>query len=252
MGCEECRRFVETPVPQLLRWIEHAPPQNPLTTPLPCEATKPPELMSHGETERKPTRGSKTLALEATATFPTGGGEGTHLLLALVIWPLTTHPFRDGAPFLLLIDASNIFGRSLRFFPCYVETFCLSRPLPGGCKNASFWTRKNASYLYVHLQQVGGGGEGRTHLPEKVRTQAIATHHQRAGESKKASSTTTQHQNMCLSVRGHIARITSAISDERRRGPAGRPADDANEGLIECMGRIWHHACSFQVCWLLQ
>ena len=26
----------------------------------------------------------------------------THVLLALVIWPLTTHPFRDGAPFLLV------------------------------------------------------------------------------------------------------------------------------------------------------
>ena len=39
-----------------------------------------------------------------------GRGGRTHLLLALVIWPLTTHPFRDGAPFLLLIDTSNIWG----------------------------------------------------------------------------------------------------------------------------------------------
>ena len=31
------------------------------------------------------------------------GGGRTHLLLALVIWSLTTHPFPDGAPFLLLI-----------------------------------------------------------------------------------------------------------------------------------------------------
>ena len=45
-----------------------------------------------------------------------GGGGGTHLLLALVIRPLTTHPFRDGAPFLLLIGTPPTFGRSLRFF----------------------------------------------------------------------------------------------------------------------------------------
>ena len=32
-----------------------------------------------------------------------GGGGRTHLLLALVLSPLTTYPFRDGAPFLLLI-----------------------------------------------------------------------------------------------------------------------------------------------------
>ena len=39
------------------------------------------------------------------------GGGGTRLLLALVIWPLTTHPFRDGPPFLLLIlDTSNIWA----------------------------------------------------------------------------------------------------------------------------------------------
>ena len=38
------------------------------------------------------------------------------MLLALVILPLTTHPFRDGAPFLLLIETPTTFGRSLRFF----------------------------------------------------------------------------------------------------------------------------------------
>ena len=31
-----------------------------------------------------------------------GARGGTHLLLALVIWPLATHPFRDGAPLLLV------------------------------------------------------------------------------------------------------------------------------------------------------
>ena len=30
------------------------------------------------------------------------------MLLALVIRPLTAHPFRDGAPFLLLTETSNI------------------------------------------------------------------------------------------------------------------------------------------------
>ena len=33
------------------------------------------------------------------------GGGGTHFLLALVIGPLTTPPFRDGAPFPLLVEA---------------------------------------------------------------------------------------------------------------------------------------------------
>ena len=31
-----------------------------------------------------------------------GGGRRTHILLDLVIIPLATHPFRDGAPLLLL------------------------------------------------------------------------------------------------------------------------------------------------------
>ena len=39
-------------------------------------------------------------------------GRGTHVLLALVIVPLTMHPFRDGAPFLLLIETLPTFGRS--------------------------------------------------------------------------------------------------------------------------------------------
>ena len=45
-----------------------------------------------------------------------GGRGGTHLLLDSVVWPLTTHPFRDGAPFLLLIETPPTFRRSLRFF----------------------------------------------------------------------------------------------------------------------------------------
>ena len=46
-----------------------------------------------------------------------GGGRGhTRLLLALVILPLTTHPFRGGAPFPPLIKTPQTFGCSLRFF----------------------------------------------------------------------------------------------------------------------------------------
>ena len=49
-----------------------------------------------------------------------GGGGSTHLLLALVTWPLTTHPFRDGTPFIPTPtrDASNIWAL-IFFFPCY-------------------------------------------------------------------------------------------------------------------------------------
>ena len=46
-----------------------------------------------------------------------GGGRGgsevggrAHSLATLVNWPLTTHPFGDGAPFLLLIDTSAIWA----------------------------------------------------------------------------------------------------------------------------------------------
>ena len=45
-----------------------------------------------------------------------GGGGRTHLLLALVIWPLTTHPFRGGASFIPLIETLPTFRSSLRFF----------------------------------------------------------------------------------------------------------------------------------------
>ena len=43
-------------------------------------------------------------------------GGRSYLLLALVCSPLTTHPFRDGAPFLLRIETPPTFARSLRFF----------------------------------------------------------------------------------------------------------------------------------------
>ena len=51
------------------------------------------------------------------------------LLAFLVMWALPTHPFRDGAPFLLLIDTSNIWGDHYVFSICYIETFCLFYPM---------------------------------------------------------------------------------------------------------------------------
>ena len=50
-------------------------------------------------------------------------GGGPHLMLALVIWLLTTHRFRDNAPFVLLIEASSTFGRFQRFFPVLLFFF---------------------------------------------------------------------------------------------------------------------------------
>ena len=45
-------------------------------------------------------------------------GRRAHMLLALDIRPLTTYPFRDGAPFLLLliVEKPPSLGRSVRFF----------------------------------------------------------------------------------------------------------------------------------------
>ena len=47
-------------------------------------------------------------------------------MLPLVIWPWTTHPFRDGAPFLLLTETSPTFGRSVRFFHIPVSAIFFS------------------------------------------------------------------------------------------------------------------------------
>ena len=55
-----------------------------------------------------------------------GGGGRTHLLLALVIYHLTTQPFRDIAPILLPIDL----GVHYTFFPVLHVFPCLSHPLP--------------------------------------------------------------------------------------------------------------------------
>ena len=51
--------------------------------------------------------------------------ERTNLLLALVIWPLTTHPFRDGAPFLLLLETPPACGGSLHCFHIIHGNFLL-------------------------------------------------------------------------------------------------------------------------------
>ena len=37
-----------------------------------------------------------------------GGRGGALLLLALVMWPLATHPFRDGAPFVLQVESGRM------------------------------------------------------------------------------------------------------------------------------------------------
>ena len=44
------------------------------------------------------------------------GGRGGYslLLLALVMWPVTTHSLRGGTPFLLLAETPAIFRHSLR------------------------------------------------------------------------------------------------------------------------------------------
>lgn len=46
----------------------------------------------------------------------TGGGGGTQLLLALVVLPLSTHPFPVGAPFLLLTGTPPLFGWEVTIF----------------------------------------------------------------------------------------------------------------------------------------
>ena len=54
---------------------------------------------------------------------PGGRGEGTRLLLALDNGPLTMRPFRDGAPFLLLIETPPT-------YICYIESVCESYRSP--------------------------------------------------------------------------------------------------------------------------
>lgn len=44
------------------------------------------------------------------------GRTSTHLLLALVLWQLKTHPGRDGAQFLSLVETAPAFGGSVHFY----------------------------------------------------------------------------------------------------------------------------------------
>ena len=55
----------------------------------------------------------------------TNSSQGIRFLLALVIRRLTTHPFRDGAPFLPLIETPPTFGRSLSVFHILHRNFLL-------------------------------------------------------------------------------------------------------------------------------
>ena len=57
-------------------------------------------------------------------------GSRTHLLLTVVIWPLPTHPFRDGAPLLLLPETPPTVGLSIRFSLYYVRRYCLRALIP--------------------------------------------------------------------------------------------------------------------------
>ena len=62
-----------------------------------------------------------------------GEGRRSYLLVALVISPSTTHPFRDGAPLLrlLIIDTSNSWAL-ITMFPFIKQKFFanLTYPLP--------------------------------------------------------------------------------------------------------------------------
>ena len=115
-----------------------------------------------------------------------GGLGGTRSLPAFVIWPLITHPFRDGAPFPLLIETPPTFGRSLRFFhilhrncllilspscfavcghhisPRIVIIFSPLSSLPNSSMShtSNFLISSNASRssLYISHSPAGGGG----------------------------------------------------------------------------------------------
>ena len=68
-----------------------------------------------------------------------GGGEAGEYSFVACLWsfePLTTHPFRDGAPFPHLIETPPISGRSERFFHIlreendYLISFLFARSWP--------------------------------------------------------------------------------------------------------------------------
>ena len=60
-----------------------------------------------------------------------GRGEAYSFIACLVICRLTTHPFRDGAPFLLQIETHHQHWALITFFPYMTRKhFPLSYPLP--------------------------------------------------------------------------------------------------------------------------
>lgn len=93
------------------------------------------------------------------------GGDRTNFLLVLVVWPLTTHAFRDGALFLPHIETPPIFGLSSRLFhtslkillhisspPCF--TVCGHRPSWAVCacvRVISSFYSVSQSRLSVHV-----------------------------------------------------------------------------------------------------
>ena len=90
------------------------------------------------------------LPVDHACPLSTVGRGCTVLLLGfwLVKWPLTARPFRDGAPFLLLLETPPTFGRSVHFFHVkhakrLAHLFSLSFLLPirfgggGGCTRYS-------------------------------------------------------------------------------------------------------------------
>ena len=97
-----------------------------------------------------------------------GGGRGgrTPLLLALINWPLTTHPFRDGAPFLFLLERP-IFGRSVSAFLSYVTYAVLSLSHPSPLRGELLKTTPDVSQGFQggvfptkNTNQLRGDGSG--------------------------------------------------------------------------------------------
>ena len=89
-----------------------------------------------------------------------GGGRGTHVFLALAIWPLTTHFLRDGTPSLLLPETPS-FGGASSFVTA--GNVCGSKE-GGGSKQTK--TRRDIrsanvlrEALYVYVRYCEGGDE---------------------------------------------------------------------------------------------
>ena len=101
---------------------------------------------------------------------------GAHFSAALVIWPLPTHPFWDGLPFLLLLETHATFlgARCVSFFlifhnivfslilPPFSSAVCGHHLSP---RTAILVSLSYRPMLYPHfsMSQKGGGGGGLTH-----------------------------------------------------------------------------------------